>query len=479
MKTIPFLLLFLLTGFILFAQQPSIDLDVPDQNVRLNLQIPEKDICHADDLIVDGSINIGIDAVCNRNFGFDTQVLSENNLRILFEDTSNSASFPTNDWRMTINDSSNGGLNHFSIDDVTGGQGGVFRIEAGADANSIYIDATNRVGIGRANPVVELHIADGDTPTLRLEQDGTSGFTPQTWDVAGNETNFFIRDATNSSRLPFRIRPGALTSSIDISANGDVGINNSSADAQLDVIAPAADVVVAEFSSGDPFAYIRFRDGMSTADQEPVIGAHEDTLEFVSTAGFHFKTSFETPGGSLLTLLSDGKMGIGTNAPTEMLHVVGNIAKTGNIVGASDRRLKTNIRSITNALDIVNALDGKSYNYRTGSYKTLNLPAGKHYGLIAQDVENVLKDIVTDDLMVTSDNNGHKEYMKGINYEALTPILINAIKEQQQLISTYEQIMEDHAALIDQLAQTNKSILDRLARLEGHTLSKDTKVSEE
>ncbi|HEY4098041.1 MAG TPA: hypothetical protein VGM33_21140 [Baekduia sp.] len=62
----------------------------------------------------------------------------------------------------------------------------------------------------------------GDTPALRLLQTGDSGYTPQTWDIAGNEANFFVRDLTNGSKLPFRIRPGAPTSSVDIGADGAV-----------------------------------------------------------------------------------------------------------------------------------------------------------------------------------------------------------------------------------------------------------------
>ena len=40
---------------------------------------------------------------------------------------------------------------------------------------------------------------------------------------------------TGGSRLPFRIRPGAPTSSIDIAASGDVGIGTASPTAKLDV----------------------------------------------------------------------------------------------------------------------------------------------------------------------------------------------------------------------------------------------------
>ena len=61
-----------------------------------------------------------------------------------------------------------------------------------------------------------------DTPGLRLFQTG-GGFGSQTWDVSGNEANFFVRDATAAPvTLPFRIRPGAPTSSIDVASNGEV-----------------------------------------------------------------------------------------------------------------------------------------------------------------------------------------------------------------------------------------------------------------
>ena len=75
-----------------------------------------------DDLIVDGSACIGFDCVNGESFGFDTIRIKENNLRIRAQDTSSSASFPSNDWQITFNDSSNGGQNKFSIDDIDGGR---------------------------------------------------------------------------------------------------------------------------------------------------------------------------------------------------------------------------------------------------------------------------------------------------------------------------------------------------------------------
>ncbi len=99
-----------------------------------------------DDLIVYANQCLGVDCINGENFGFDTFRLKENNLRIHFFDTSNSASFPSNDWRITINDYTNGGENYFSIDDVTAGTS-PFRIMAGGN-----------IGIGTTSPTERLHV---------------------------------------------------------------------------------------------------------------------------------------------------------------------------------------------------------------------------------------------------------------------------------------------------------------------------------
>ncbi len=181
------------------------------------------DVVHLDDVIIDGSECVGNDCVNGESFGFDTIRLKENNLRVHFYDTSSISNYPTNDWRIIINDSNSGGASYFSIEDSNEGTR-PFTVEAGAPNNALYVDDYGRVGIGTAIPAVELHSVDSDTPTLRLQQDGTGGWTPQTWDVAGNESNFFIRDATNASLLPFRIKPGAPTNSLCIQDQGNVGI---------------------------------------------------------------------------------------------------------------------------------------------------------------------------------------------------------------------------------------------------------------
>jgi hypothetical protein len=180
-----------------------------------------------DDLIVQGSACVGLDCVDGESFGFDTLRLKENNTRIKFDDTSTSSGFPNNDWQLTANDSASGGLNKFSIENTTVGTI-PFTVVGPAPTNSLFVASTGKVGLRTATPVLDLHISTSDTPAQRLEQTSAGGFTAQTWDIGGNEANFFVRDVTGGSRLPLRIRPGAPTSSIDINASGNVGVGTAS-----------------------------------------------------------------------------------------------------------------------------------------------------------------------------------------------------------------------------------------------------------
>lgn len=110
-----------------------------------------------DDLIVQGYLCVGLGCVEDESFGLDTIRLKDINLRIKFEDVSTTAGFPSNDWQLTANDSTSGGANKFSVEDITGSKV-PFTIMAGAATNSVFVDSTGRVGIGTATPSNSLHV---------------------------------------------------------------------------------------------------------------------------------------------------------------------------------------------------------------------------------------------------------------------------------------------------------------------------------
>ncbi len=222
-------------------------------------------LVHNSDVVIDGSLCVGLDCAAGITFGFDTEILKENNLRILFDDTSAAASFPNVDWRLIANDSANGGANKFSIQNVTDNRI-PFTIRSGARTNSLVVDDQGQIGIGTINAAVNIHVITGNTATLRLEQDGSSGFAPQTWDVAGNETNFFIRDVTGGSTLPFRIRPGAPTSAILIEAGGNVGMGTSNPEASLHIKETSDDASIVFEQTGTVDQKWEFRNKQATGN---------------------------------------------------------------------------------------------------------------------------------------------------------------------------------------------------------------------
>src|ERR1035441_4866013 len=91
----------------------------------------------------------------------------------------------------------------------------------------------------------------------------------------------------------------------------------------------------------------------------------------------------------------NGNVGIGTPSPTEALYVMGNIFATGTITQNSDLKLKQNITGIGNGMNIINQLQPHTFNFDTTQYSWLNLPKGVQHGLVAQEVETVLPELVT------------------------------------------------------------------------------------
>ena len=88
----------------------------------------------------------------------------------------------------------------------------------------------------------------------------------------------------------------------------------------------------------------------------------------------------------------------------------------------SDARLKDNVVTIENALDKVKRLRGVEYDWNSGSRK------GQHdIGVIAQEVEEVLPEIVREQEMPFIDENVYKT----VDYEKMVGVLIEAMKEQQ------------------------------------------------
>ena len=339
------------------------------------------------DLIVQGSLCVGIDCSSSESFGFDTLRLKENNLRIKADDTSSSSSFPNNDWQITFNDSGNGGANKFSIDDITNNKT-PFTIEANAISNALYVSDAGDIGVGTATPVVEVHAVDGNSPTLRLEQNGSSGFTPQTWDLAGNETNFFLRDVTNGSKLPFRVKPNTPDQALFLYP-AELVINEASVDynvrmeSDTETNAFFLDGATGNVGLGTnaPGVMLHLSDS-DTGSGNLTMARLENAggrprLEFLSSGSAAQTGNWSLSGGNTFVLQDR------TNGDNEMtVDQSGNMTILGSLTQNSDKRNKMAIEPV-NADEIltkVNALEVSAWTYKNDA------PLGiRHIGPMAQD----------------------------------------------------------------------------------------------
>ena len=105
----------------------------------------------------------------------------------------------------------------------------------------------------------------------------------------------------------------------------------------------------------------------------------------------------------------------------------GSFTATGNVTAYSDIKLKENIELIANPLDKVLSLRGVTYN----RIDIEDEP--RHSGFIAQEVEEVLPEVV----------NTNEEGIKSVAYGNMVGLLIEAIKEQQQQIDELKRKLEE------------------------------------
>ena len=133
-------------------------------------------------------------------------------------------------------------------------------------------------------------------------------------------------------------------------------------------------------------------------------------------------------------LAMPGNVGIGAiNTGGYKLYVNGPFYASSGPWSTSDIKYKKNIVPIADSLANVLNLNGISFEWKVDEYKDKGFPEGRHYGVIAQDIEKVLPEVVK----TSSDGS------KSVAYTEIIPVLIEAIKEQQKQIELLKTEIKD------------------------------------
>jgi hypothetical protein len=107
----------------------------------------------------------------------------------------------------------------------------------------------------------------------------------------------------------------------------------------------------------------------------------------------------------------------------------------------SDRKFKQNITPIDSALEKVAKLQGVTFTWNRTDYPRQFFCEGKQMGLIAQEVETVIPEVVLTD----------KEGFKSVAYDKLTAVLIEAVKELNKKLTSQDSIIKMQSAQIKAL----------------------------
>jgi hypothetical protein len=164
--------------------------------------------------------------------------------------------------------------------------------------------------------------------------------------------------------------------------------------------------------------------------------------------GYDFYSQRNTRGMLLLARLKDN----------------GDLLLKGSVGSLSDERRKTNIRPLNDGLKKILKLQGVCFNWKD----TIACDNNTHLGLIAQNVLKVLPEVVKGGFQ----SKGEEE-LYSIQYDGIIPVLIEAIKEQQQQIESYKTQVKSLQEKVGQIESQQKEI-DELKTLVNTLITNQT-----
>ena len=232
---------------------------------------------------------------------------------------------------------------------------------------------------------------------------------------------------SNNGTSAFIVRDSASNEIARVQSDGNVGIGTTAPTTALDVngsIKANTAVVIQRARSttavGDA-SNIQFGDAG---------GGYFDLIQGGSAAGIQFYSYAGSGWNERMRITSVGAVGIGTTTPGYTLDVNGTINATsvlvnglaiGGGINISDARLKKDVLPIGDALAIVGALRGVTFNWDQTVDPSMKLDDRNHVGFIAQEVEAVLPQAVS----TATD----ARQTKSMVYYEVIPVLTEAIKQ--------------------------------------------------
>jgi hypothetical protein len=352
----------------------------------------------------------------------------------------NSTNFYTSNGAFAFH--SNAGNNHLHI--ANGGNVGnrtgalyFSTSNAGAPTEKMRITSAGNVGIGTTSPETGLHLY-GTSNTA-------SNFTIEQV-YSGTSKKFGFQPVYNDDRLDFWYNSNA-TVAMTIKDGGNVGIGTTSPTGKLNVEAAGnhlhlrANTATAgkywnfDITANNQLFIINNGGTGMTIKDDGNVGINNtspgqkltvtgdgsgtsDVVRITHGNGSHTGSGLSIRSANTgKAIYVDGSVGAGFAEITTAYNANPNIRTSGDVVAyaSSDKRFKDNLKVIQNPIDKIHKLNGYTFDWndKQDVYK------GKDYGVVAQEVEKVMPELV----------DTRFDGYKAVKYEKLVPLLIESIKE--------------------------------------------------
>ncbi len=370
--------------------------------------------------------------------------------------------------------SDNTAANDYDV--VTGGKGNTATGEACYIGGGINNSANgyNSTITGGTN-----NFAGGTNSTIGGGGDNTASADGAT--IAGGIFNIASTSSLNGSST---VGGGALNEATNDYATIAGGLDNTAsglnsfigggetntASGDYSVIPGGSNLTVGDYSFG-------FRGNLDVGGTANVSG--ETNTFHIVDAHFHFNSKNQpadfiidgTSDNVIFAQASSNFVGFGNNSPTSRITLpntagAGGEGLANNWATYSDGRVKTEQGSIKYGLDEVMAMNPKEYNHHSSEFRDGQLIISQEYkqniGLVAQELYEIIPEAVNRPV------DDSKE-LWSVDYDKLIPVLINAVKEQQELIKKQnEQIkaLESRLDGIEELKQQYALLQKQYANLE-------------
>ncbi len=252
------------------------------------------------------------------------------------------------------------------------------------------------------------------------------------------------------------------------SGNVGIGVLGSATTAKLDVNGTAGSLfltmginVLSAASTAVSVGLQSFANGASSANY----GARNEATASGASANFGTYGNACNATNNNYSIYGEGCSSSSTNYAG---YFNGNVTVTGTFSNPSDENLKSNIQPISNAAAILDALNPVAYEF-TQDISPLNLPEGNQYGLIAQQLGDVLPELVVQNVHPAKyDSLGNEispsfEYLS-VRYTDLIPILIAGYQQQNFTMDEQSGIIQDQ---LQQLGSQAEVIADLQTQVEN------------